>query len=310
MTKKNKKKEEQPGDQPRAPKRKQQSAPLASGVSVPEKAKKPKGVVAEAAVSSVSSPPAEVAKGASPSKTNVVEEERKMPALPKCVAVAKEAIGAGAVPAEESVAVAPLVTAVEAQGVPGDKLEEAEDENKDDDDDANDSGSDEDDEDSESGDEGSDYVPPEDGSVGTVILADDTMAHVDNLPDKGKPSQKEKVSSPFDLPILPIAKTMVVKQGKKGKQGPKLAVGDDDSIFLLTDDDAKEPTSLKSQKKKVLATKSPPPGSASKVGRSATSEDALMMIKGCQELFFNLPWQNYVSVFFHLYICSCKRLYT
>jgi len=34
-----------------------------------------------------------------------VEEERKMPALPKCVAVAKEAIGAGAVPAEESVAV-------------------------------------------------------------------------------------------------------------------------------------------------------------------------------------------------------------
>ncbi len=169
---------------------------------------------------------------------------------------------------------------------------------------------DEDDEDSESGDEGSDYVPPEDGSVGTVILADDTMAHVDNLPDKGKPSQKEKVSSPIDLPILPIAKTMVVKQGKKGKQGPKLAVGDDDSIFLLTDDEAKEPTSLKSQKKKVLATKSPPPGSASKVGRSATSEDALMMIKGCQELFFNLPWQNYVSVLFHLYFCCCKRLYT
>ena len=292
MTKKNKKKEEQPVDQPRAPKRKQQSAPLASGLSVPEKAKKPKGVVAEAAVSSVSSPPAK-----EPSASNVAEEEQKMPALPKCVAVAKEAIGAGAVPAEESVAVAPLVTAVEAQGVPGDKLEEAEDENKDDDDDANDSGSDEDDEDSESGDEGSDYVPPEDGSVGTVILADDTMAHVDNLPDKGKPSQKEKVSSPIDLPILPIAKTMVVKQGKKGKQGSKLAVGDDDSILLLTDDDAKEPTSLKSQKKKVLATKSPLPGSASKVGTSASSEEALMMIKGCQELFFNLPWQNYVSFF-------------
>jgi hypothetical protein len=136
------------------------------------------------------------------------------------------------------------------------------------------------------------------------------VAHVDNLPDKVKPSQKEKVSSPFDLPILPIAKTMVVKQGKKRKQGPKLAVGDDESILLLTDDDAKEATPLKSQKKKVLATKSPPPGSASKVGRSATSEDALMMIKGFQELFFNLPWQNYVSVLFHLYFCSCKRLYT
>jgi hypothetical protein len=123
------------------------------------------------------------------------------------------------------------------------------------------------------------------------------MAHVDNLPDKGKPSQKEKVSSPFDLPILPIAKTMVVKQGKKGKQGPKLPEGDDESILLLTDDEAKEATPLKSQKKKVLATKSPPPGSASKVGTSASTEDALMMIKGCQELFFNLPWQNYVSVF-------------
>jgi hypothetical protein len=90
MTKKSKKKEEQPGDQPRASKRKassQQSAPLASGVSVPEKAKKPKVVAAEAAVLSVSSPPAEVAKGASPSKTNVVEEEQKMPALPKHAAV-------------------------------------------------------------------------------------------------------------------------------------------------------------------------------------------------------------------------------
>jgi len=136
------------------------------------------------------------------------------------------------------------------------------------------------------------------------------VAHVDNLPDVVKPSQKEKVSSPFDLPILPIAKTMVVKQGKKGKQGPKFGEGDDDdSILMLSDDDAK-PASPSKQKKKVLATKSPPPGSASKVGRSATSEDALMMIKGCQELFFNLPWQNYVSVFFHLYFCSCKRLYT
>jgi hypothetical protein len=208
MTKKSKKKEEQPGDQPRASKRKQQSAPLASGVSVPEKAKKPKGVAAEAAVSSVSSPPAEVAKGASPS--NVAEEEQKMLALPKCAASPKEAIGAGAVPAEQSVG----VEAVKGQGVAGEKLEEAE-ENKDDDDDDDDSGGD-DDEDEESGDEESEYAPPEDGSegTGTVTLADD----VDNLPDVVKPSGKEKVSSPFDAPILPIAKTMLVKQGKKGKQ--------------------------------------------------------------------------------------------
>jgi len=204
---------------------------------------------------------------------------------------------------EQSVA----VEAVEGQGVAGEKLEEAE-ENKDDDDDDDDSGGD-DDEDEESGDEESEYAPPEDGSEGTVILADDAVAHVDNLPDVVKPSQKEKVSSPYDLAILPIAKTMVVKQGKKGKQGPKLAEGDDESILLLTDDEAKPGTASK-QKKKVLATKSPPPGSASKVGSSATSEEALMMIKGCQELFFNLPWQNYVSVLFHLYFCSCKRLYT
>jgi hypothetical protein len=127
------------------------------------------------------------------------------------------------------------------------------------------------------------------------------VAHVDNLPDEVKPSQKEKVSSPFDLPIVPIAKTMLVKQGKKGKQGPKLPEGDDDdSILMLSDDDAKLASPSK-QKKKVLATKSPPPGSASKVGTSASSKEALMMIKGCQEMFFNLPWQNF---------CSRKHLYT
>jgi hypothetical protein len=212
---------------------------------------------------------------------------------------------AGAVPAEVK-ALAPLVTAVEAQGVAGEKLEEAEDENKDDDDDDDDSGGDDDDEDEESGDEENEYAPPEDGSEGTVILADDAVAHVDNLPDVVKPSQKEKVSSPYDLAILPIAKTMLVKKGKKGNTIPD---GDNDSILMLTDDEAKSATPSK-QKKKVLATKSPPPGSASKVGTSASSEEALMMIKGCQELFFNLPWQNYVSVLFHLYFCSRKRLYT
>jgi len=126
MTKKSKKKEEQPGDQPRASKRKQQSAPVASGVSVPEKAKKPKGVAAEAAVSSVLSPSAEV--GKEPSASNVAEEEQKMPALPKYAAVPREVFGAGAVPVEQSVA----VEAVKGQGVAVENLEEAE-ENKHDD---------------------------------------------------------------------------------------------------------------------------------------------------------------------------------
>jgi len=61
MMKKNNSKEAKPGDKSRASKRKQQSAPVASSVSVPEKAKKPKGVAAETAISSVLSPPAEVA---------------------------------------------------------------------------------------------------------------------------------------------------------------------------------------------------------------------------------------------------------
>jgi hypothetical protein len=256
---------------------------LPSGVSVLEKAKKPKGVATETAISSVSSPPTEVAKGTSAS--NVAEEERKMPTLPKYAAVPREVFGAGAVPVEESVA----VEAVEAQGVAGEKLEEAEDKDKEDDDD--DSGS-SDNEEEDSGNEGNEYAPAEQGSEGTVNLADDAVAP-DNLPDKVKPVQK--VTSPFDLLILPIAKTLLVKQGKKGKKGNMVHDGDDESILLLTDDEAKEATPLKSQKKKVLATKSPLAGSSSKVGTSASSEDALMMIKGCQEAFFNLPWKNYVS---------------
>jgi len=258
---------------------------LASGVSVPEKAKKPKGVAAETAISSVLSPPPEVGKGTSAS--NVAEEERKMPALPKYVAVLREVFGAGAVPVEESVA----VEAVKAQGVAGEKLEEAEDKDKEDDDDDDDSGS-SDDEEEDSGNEGSEYAPVEEGSEGTVNLADDAVAP-DNPPYKVKPVQK--ISSPFDLPILPIAKTLLVKQGKKGKKGNMVHDGDDKSIPLLTNDEAKEASPLKSQKKKVLATKSPLAGSSSKVGTSASSKDALMMIKGCQEAFFNLPWKNYVS---------------
>jgi len=296
MTKKNKASETLPGDKSRALNRKtQQSAPLASAVSTVKKTPKPKLV----AVAAEGAPlVAEVSKGSS--ATNVVEEERKMPALPKHAAVPRATFGAGG---------------VEAQGVAADTMEEVkekekeeeqkkeeqkEEEEKHDDDDEDDSGSGgDDDEDEDSGDEDSDYAPPEDGSegTGTVILADDAVSHVDNLPDIVKPSQKEKVSSPFDVPILPIAKTMLVKQGKKEKQGPKLPEGDDDdSILMLSDNDAK-PANPSKQKKKVLATKSPPPGSTSKVGTSASSEEALMMIKGCQEIFFNLPWQNYVSVF-------------
>jgi len=254
-----------------------------------EKTTKPKS----AAVAAEGAPSvADVSKGSS--ATNVVEEERKMPALPKYAAVPRAVFGAGG---------------VEAHGVDADKMEEVkekekeeeqkEEEEKHDDDDEDDSGGGgDDDEDEDSGEEDSDYAPPEDGSegTGTVIFADDAVAHVDNLPDVVKPSQKEKVSSPFDAPILPIAKTMLVKQGKKGKQGPKFGEGDDESILLLTDDEAK-PGSPSKQKKKVLATKSPPPGSARKVGTSGSSKEALMMIKGCQEIFFNLPWKNYVSVF-------------
>jgi hypothetical protein len=71
---------------------------------------------------------------------------------------------------------------------------------------------------------------------------------------------------------------MLVKEGKKGKQGPKLPEGDDDdSILMLSGDDAKSASPSK-QKKKVLATKSPLPGSASKVGTSFSSEDTLMMM--------------------------------
>jgi hypothetical protein len=192
--------------------------------------------------------------------------------------VPREVFGAGPV-AAEVVAVAPLVKAVEAQGVAGEKLEEAEDEDKEDKDGDDDSASG-DDEEEELGNEGSKYAPAEEGSEGTVNLADDAVAP-DNPPDKVKPVQK--VSSPFDLPILPIAKTLLVNQGKKGKM---VLGGDEDSILLLSDDEAEEATPLRSQKKKELATKSPPAGSSTKVGTTKSSENVLMMIQGAQEVFF------------------------
>jgi len=204
MTKKSKVAEAKPGNNSHASKRKQQLAPVASDVSVPEKAKKPKGVAAVTTILSVSSPPAEVGKATSAS--NVAEEEQKLPALPKYAAVPREVFGAGAVQVEQSVA----VEAVKGQVVAGEKLEEAEEnakENKDDDNDDDDSGSGDNDEDVESGDEESEYAPPEDGSEGTVNLAEVAIAP-DNPPDKVKPVQK--VSSPFDLPILPTAKALLV----------------------------------------------------------------------------------------------------
>jgi hypothetical protein len=67
---------------------------------------------------------------------------------------------------------------------------------------------DNDEDEDENGNDASDYALDEDGLEGTVNLADDTLAS-DNLPDKVKPGQK--VSSPFDLLILPIARTFLVK---------------------------------------------------------------------------------------------------
>jgi hypothetical protein len=52
--------------------------------------------------------------------------------------------------------------------------------------------------------------------------------------------------------VLPIAKTLLVKQGKKGKKGKKgkmVPDGDENSILLLSHDEAEEATPLRSQKK-------------------------------------------------------------
>jgi len=291
MTKKKKVSEAEHGDKPCASKRKassQQSAPLASAISILEKTKKPKAVAAEAAPC-----PPEVAKGTS--ATNVAEEERKMPSLPslpKYAAVPREVFRAGP---------------VEAQGVAADKIEEVEEEEDNDEEDKkkeDKEGEEKEEEDGdddsvssvneeeESVDEGSNDNPEGSAGDGTVHLADD----VDNLPDEVKPSQKEKVSSPFDLPILPIAKTLLVKQEKKGKKGKKAPDSDEFSILLLSNDEVEVATPLRSQKKKEMATKLPAAGSSNKVGTAKSSEDVLMTIQGAQEEFFNLPWKSYVSV--------------
>jgi hypothetical protein len=67
-----------------------------------------------------------------------------------------------------------------------------------------------------------------------------------NLLDKVKPGKK--VSSPFDMPILPIAKSLLVKNDKKGKN---VQDSDEESIIMLSDDESP----LKKKKGK-LATKS------------------------------------------------------
>jgi hypothetical protein len=87
---------------------------------------------------------------------------------------------------------------------------------------------------------------------------------------------------------------------KKGKKGKKVPDSDQESLLLLSDEEAP----LKKKKGK-LVTKLPAARSSSKVGTSNSSEDVLMMIKGVQEEFFNLPWKSYVSVFvpsMHLFL--------
>jgi hypothetical protein len=205
--KKNKASESLPGDKSHALKRRtQQSAPLASTVSKVEKATKPKS----AAVAAEGAPlGAEAAKGTS--ATNVVEEERKMPALPKYAAVPRVVFRAGG---------------VEAQSTAADKMEEIEEEedNKEEDkkkEDKDDEDGDDDsasgyEEEEESGNEGSEYNPDASAGDGTVnLLADD----IDNLPNEKKPSPKEKVSSPFDLLILPIVRPCWLSRGRRESRG-------------------------------------------------------------------------------------------
>jgi hypothetical protein len=126
----------------------------------------------------------------------------------------------------------------------------------------------------------SEYAPGGDGLDGTVNPAGDA----DNLPDKVKPGP-----SLFDLLILPIAKTLLVKKGKKGKQ---VHDGDDESPIMLSEEDAP----LKKAKGKSV-TKLPAEGSGNKVVSKSSSNDVLLMMKGAQEEFFNLPWKDHVSVY-------------
>jgi hypothetical protein len=292
MVKKNITPEAKSSNEPHASKRKQQSAPLASAVSMMEKAKEPKAVATEATLLSPS-PPAEVAKETA--GMNVAEDERKIATLPKYAAVLRVVIGAVSVEpvALEEVLQESSLIAEPPSSVAGvedtDKVEgnedgvEGTDKAEDDDDEETEMEKDDDDEDG-TNDEDSEYAPAGDGSNGdgTVDMADDA----DNLPDEVKPGQK--ISSPFDL-ILPIAGILLVKKGKKGKKVPD---GDEESLLLLSDEEAP----LKKKKGK-LATKLPAAGSSSKVGTSNSSKDVLLMIKGVQEEFFNLPWKSYLSVF-------------
>jgi hypothetical protein len=293
MAKKNKAPEAKSGNEPHASKWKQQSAPLASAVSMMEKAKKPKAVATEATLSSPP-PPAEVAKGTS--GMNVAEDERIIAVLPKYVAVPRVVIGAASVEPvaveevlQESSSIAKLPSSVAGiedtdKGEDNEDGIEGTDKAEDDEDEETEKAEDDDDEDG-TNDEDSEYAPAGDDSDGdgTVDIADDA----DNLPDEVKPGQK--VSSPFDLLILPIARTFLVEKGKKRKKVPD---GNEESLLLLSNEEAP----LKKKEGK-LATKLPAAGRSSKVGTSNSSEDVLIMIKGVQEEFFNLPWKSYVSVF-------------
>jgi len=299
MGKKNKAPEAKCGDKPCTSKCKiQQSAPLASAVSTTEMANKPKAVAAEA-TPSPPPPPAEVAKGA--------EDDRKIAVQPKYVAKPRVAItGATSVEPvagekEEHVEESSLKASAPLLVKKADYVEEGKEggdgqadqvEDDEDDDDNDDDDDDEVKDEDLNGNDGSDYAPDEDSSEGIVNLDDDAVA-ADNLQGKVKPGQK--VSSPFDLLILPIARTLLVKKGEKGN---KVHDGNDESILLLSNEEAP----LKKKKGK-LATKLPTAGSSSKVGSSEnSSKDVLMMIKGIWDEFFNLPWKKLCKCFGFVYV--------
>jgi hypothetical protein len=181
-----------------------------------EMAKKPKAVATEATLLSPPSP-AEVANGA--------EDDRKIAAQPKYVAVPRVVTRAASVEpvateeeehVEESFLKAKPPLLIEKadhveEGKEGSDGQANQVENdKDDDDDVEVEDEDLND------DDGIDYGPDDDGLEGIINLDNDAVA-ADNLPDKVKPGQKVS-TSPFDLPVLPIARTLLVKKGKKGKK--------------------------------------------------------------------------------------------
>jgi hypothetical protein len=150
------------------------------------------------------------------------------------------------------------------------------------DDDSDDASVSGDSEEDESGEEGGEYNPDGSAGDGTVnLLADD----IDNLSHNNKPLQRKRFPVHLISLSFPLLRPFWLSRERRESRGR--------SCLLLSDED--DPPLTK--KKKVSATKSPPAGSSRKVGTSTSSKDTLLMIKGFQEAFFNLPWKNYASVF-------------